>query len=72
MKNSMTIVLPKWFTILQELEVAEWMMPHNVRTTITSNHDMKLRQYKLSEDDWDMGCQLHDVLKVCNYFLNMS
>ena len=92
MKNSMTIILPQWFTILQELEVAEWMMPHDVRTrwnltldmldfavkhisainTITSDHDMKLRQYKLSEDDWDMACQLHDVLKVCSYFFNMS
>ena len=92
MKNSMTIILPQWFTILQELEVAEQMMPHDVRTrwnstldmldfavkhisainTITSNRDMKLRQYELSEDDWDMACQLHDVLKVCSYFFNMS
>lgn len=32
--------------------------------TITGNRDMKLRQYKLSEDDWDMARQLRDVLKV--------
>ena len=32
---------------------------------ITSDRDMKLRQYKLSEDEWDVACQLRDVLKVC-------
>ena len=35
---------------------------------ITSNRDMKLRQYELSEDDWDVACQLRDVLKVCILF----
>ena len=32
--------------------------------TITSDRDMKLRKYKLSEDDWDIARQLRDVLKV--------
>jgi len=32
---------------------------------ITSDCDMKLRQYELSEDEWDVACQLRDVLKVC-------
>ena len=32
--------------------------------TITGDRDMKLRQYELSEDDWDMARQLRDVLKV--------
>jgi hypothetical protein len=32
--------------------------------TITDDRDMKLRQYELSEDDWDMARQLRDVLKV--------
>ena len=32
--------------------------------TITGDHDMKLRQYELSEDDWNFACQLWDVLKV--------
>ena len=32
---------------------------------ITSDHEMKLRQYELSEDEWDVACQLQDVLKVC-------
>jgi hypothetical protein len=31
---------------------------------ITSNRDMKLRQYKLSEDEWDVACQFWNVLKV--------
>jgi hypothetical protein len=87
MKNSTTIVLPQWFTVLQELGVPEQMMPRDVRTRwnstfdmldfavehlaainiITSNRDMKLRKYELSEDDWYMAIQLRDVLKVRDY-----
>jgi hypothetical protein len=85
-KNSTTILLPQWFAVLQELKVAEQMMPRDVRTrwnstfdmldfavehhtaidTITADRDMKLRQYELSEDDWNMARQLRDVLKVGN------
>ena len=32
---------------------------------ITSDCEMKLRQYELSEDEWDVARQLQDVLKVC-------
>ncbi|KAF8230287.1 hypothetical protein L208DRAFT_1282528, partial [Tricholoma matsutake] len=73
-KNSTTIILPQWFTILQDLKLTECMMPRNISTqwnstfdmldfaiehitainAITSNRDMKLRQYKLSEDEWDI------------------
>ena len=87
-KNSMTIVLPQWFSVLRELKVAEWMMPCDIKTrwnstfnmldfavehitaidTITGNHDMKLRQYELSKDDWNMAHQLRDVLKVHGYY----
>jgi hypothetical protein len=83
-KNSTTIILPQWFTVLQDLELAERMMPRDVSTrwnstfdmldfavehitainAITSNRDMKLRQYELSEDEWDVARQLRDVLKV--------
>ena len=83
-KNSTTIILPQWFTILQDLKLAERMMPRDVTTrwnstfdmldfavehitaidAITSDRDMKLRQYELSEDEWDVARQLRDVLKV--------
>jgi hypothetical protein len=86
-KNSTTIILPQWFTVLQELKVAKQMMPRDVKTrwnstfnmldfavehitaidTITGDRDMKLRQYELSEDDWDMARQLRNVLKVRTY-----
>ena len=32
--------------------------------TITSEHDMKLRQFELSEEDWAIAIHLRDVLKV--------
>jgi hypothetical protein len=35
--------------------------------TVTADRDMKLRQYELSEDDWDMARQLRDILKACSY-----
>ena len=83
-KNSTTIILPQWFTVLRELKLPERMMPRDVKTrwnstldmldfavqyipaidTITGDRDMKLRQYELSKDDWDMARQLRDVLKV--------
>ena len=37
--------------------------------TITSDRDMKLRKYELSEGDWDIAHQLRDVLKVCTYLV---
>jgi hypothetical protein len=41
--------------------------------TITGDRDMKLRQHELSEDDWDMACQLRDVLKVRGqFFVNFT
>jgi hypothetical protein len=86
-KNSTTIVLPQWFSVLRELNITERMMPRDVKTrwnstfdmldfavehimaidTVTADRDMKLRQYELSEDDWDMACQLRDILKVRSY-----
>jgi hypothetical protein len=86
-KNSTTIVLPQWFSVLRELNITERMMPRDVKTrwnstfdmldfavehimaidTVTADRDMKLRQYELSEDDWDMARQLRDILKVRSY-----
>jgi hypothetical protein len=31
---------------------------------ITSERDMKLRQFELSKEDWEMAVHLRDVLKV--------
>lgn len=37
--------------------------------SISRNQKMKLRQYKLTEEDWHMAGKLCDVLKVRFYFL---
>jgi hypothetical protein len=37
--------------------------------SVTSNRDMKLQQYKLSKDEWDIPLQLQDVLKVCFFYV---
>ena len=35
---------------------------------ITSERDMKLRSYELSQDEWDIATHLCEVLKVCKFF----
>lgn len=37
--------------------------------TITSERDMKLRRFELSEEDWATAIFLRNVLKVCLLFL---
>jgi hypothetical protein len=37
--------------------------------SITGNQRMKLRQYELSEEDWEIATKLRDVLKVGFSFL---
>jgi len=80
-----TIILPQWFTTLEELMLHQQMMPHDIMTTynmleftieyhealesITGNQRMKLRQYELTEEDWEIATQHHSVLKVCYHFL---
>ena len=34
--------------------------------TITADHDMKLRQYELTKNDWGIAHQLRDILNVFN------
>jgi hypothetical protein len=38
-----------------------------VLDSITGNQKMKLRQYELSEEDWEIATKLRDVLKVGNF-----
>jgi hypothetical protein len=40
MKNSTTIILPQWFSILNDLGLAERMMPRDVATRWNSTFDM--------------------------------
>ena len=87
MKDSMTIILPQWLTTLEDCNLTQQMMPHDVSMrwnstydmlkfaveyweaidSITGNQRMKLKQYELSEEDWEIEMKLHDVLKV-GYF----
>ena len=90
MKDSTMIILPQWFTTLEDLNLDQRMMPRDVTTrwnstydmlefacdyreaidSITGNQKMKLRQYELSEEDWEIATKLRDVLKVGYFFLN--
>lgn len=40
MKNSTTIILPKWFSILEDLKLIKHMMPRDVATRWNSTFDM--------------------------------
>jgi hypothetical protein len=39
--------------------------------SITSERDMKLRQFELSEEDWATAINLRDVLKVHPQYLSI-
>ena len=88
MKDSATIILPQWFTTIEDCNLAQWMMPHDVSTrwnptydmlkfaveyreaidSITGNQRMKLRQYELSEEDWEIAMKLCGVLKMGHFY----
>jgi hypothetical protein len=87
-KNSTTVILPQWFTTLEDCGLRQRMMPRDVSTrwnstydmlefavdnrealdAITGNQRMKLRQFELSEEDWEIATKLRDVLKVIFLF----
>jgi hypothetical protein len=87
-KNSSTIILPQWFATLQELALAERVMPRDVRTRWNSTYDMldfaydykdalnkitavremKLRNYEIEPEEWEMVRQLRELLKVVPIF----
>ncbi|KAF8808873.1 hypothetical protein BYT27DRAFT_7222716 [Phlegmacium glaucopus] len=37
---------------------------HTALENVTSDHEMKLRQFKLSEEDWGIAAHLRDALKM--------
>ncbi|KAF8168386.1 hypothetical protein B0H34DRAFT_626738, partial [Crassisporium funariophilum] len=50
-KNSSTLILPQWFTTLEELELDEQMMPRDVTTRWNSTYDMV-----------DFACEFREAL----------
>ena len=89
-KNSSTVIRPRWREILTDLSssnsrLSVCMMPRDVRTWWNSTYDMlkfsytyrdaidkltsectlKLRDYKLTEPEWEIVKQLQDSLRVC-------
>jgi hypothetical protein len=100
-KNSFTIVGPKWFSILEDVELGHRMMPQDVSTCwnstydmlsfaveyrvaldiIMGDHEMKLRQYEMDDEEWHIATQLRDILNIfkqatlffsCNGTLNIA
>ena len=84
-KNLSTIILPRWYSNLNKLELKSCIIPQDVTMwrnstynmlefalkyqeaiDITGNHDMKLRKYEMNEEEWEVACQLCQVLKVCS------
>ena len=83
-KNSTTIILPKWYATLDELKLNDRMMPRDVTTrwnstydmlefaityrealdVITGDRDMKLRQYEMDDEEWEIARELCKALKV--------
>lgn len=83
-KNSTTIILPKWYATLDELKLKTRMMPRDVATRwnstydmlefavtyrealdiITGDREMKLRQYEMDDEEWEIAQGLCTALKV--------
>ena len=67
MKNSLTIILPQWYEVLEELGLNACMMPWDVSMQWNSTFDM-LRfaiKYRLAIDIITEECSM----KLCDYKL---
>ncbi|KAG6851602.1 hypothetical protein C0991_007760, partial [Blastosporella zonata] len=84
MKNSPTVVAPRWRVICNMLGLKERNMPTDVRTRWNSTHDMlkfaleytnaidmltgerqlKLRNYDMEPEEWELARQLDEILEV--------
>lgn len=67
MKNSSTIILPKWFSTLEELKLGRCMMPRDVSTWWNSTYDMLVfaLRYRVALDiitaDREMKLQQYEM-----------
>ena len=87
-KNSSTIVLPQWNSMLNELCLPPRIMPRDVSTrwnstfdmldfailyreaidAMTANRLLKLRQFELDNEKWDIAERLRDTLRVWSIY----
>jgi hypothetical protein len=59
-------VLTRWNSTYDMLEFA--VDNREALDAITGNQKMKLRNFELSEEDWEIATKLRDVLKVMFQF----
>jgi hypothetical protein len=55
-------ITTQWNSTYDMLKFA--IMYHEALDTITGDQEMKLRQYEMDEDKWEIASQLCKVLKV--------
>ena len=90
-KNSSTIVLPQWNSMLNELCLPPRIMPRDVSTrwnstfdmldfailyreaidAMTANRLLKLRQFELDNEEWDIAERLRDTLRVWSIYFQL-
>ena len=63
-------VTTRWNSTYDMLEFA--IEYREALESITGNQRMKLRQYELTEEDWEIRTQFHDILKVHYYALSFN
>jgi exoribonuclease II len=63
-------VITRWNSTYDMLEFA--VDYREALDSITGNQKMKLRQYELDEEDWEIATKLRDILKVNHLFLSKN